>query len=397
MQKLKINNTILVAAIVLLPLFSVCQNSFVKEISNFNTGIPADPSASKILSFLFKNTIYFLDPNKYDKKDLVINAYDIIANKKRESIFIENNKLNRSLLNVRIFSFAITDTKVIALTDSYIFILKIEKNKATVVNSIKNEKAAYSKIRPLNENEFLLYVYYNFHPLDAPVRHVWAKLNIEKQTIENRTIQDDKNAIYTHLVNDWLSTYKGLIAHSNTIDYQIYFYNDKFEKIDSINSDKLETNKAHLNSIPDNISSKDEIMEVIQKDDSLLKRIQKIFLVDSTTLLVMLKVPKSRNAEFDLWQKKSGAWVLKKTESINTFYQDKQAYNSSNNKINPFYGSMYGTPTGSSNMFYIIYTPFMEDITTDSFNLNKDYNQKINDMVRDNKVFYGIKKIKIIP
>lgn len=397
MWKLKINYFNSVVAFLLLPLFFLSQNSFVKEISNSNTDIKVDPSATKTLSYLFKNTIYFIDPNKYDKKELIINTYDISTDKKSSSYVIENSKENRALLNDRIFSFAVVTNSLIALTDSYIFILNLEKNKATVKYSIKNEKAAFNKIKPINEKEFLLYVYYNFHPLDAPVRHVWAKLNLNKKSVEQITKRDDKYAVYTHMVNDWISTYKGLIAHANTTDYHIGFYNEQFDKIDSICSDKLNSNQAFLNLIPQNITSKGEIAEIIKKDDSLLKRIQKIFLLDSTTLMVMLKVPNTRNAEFDLWQKKENKWQLAKTESINTFYQAKQQYNNLNNKFNPFYGNMYGVVLGESKTFYILYTPFMNDIVTESFDLNKDYNQQINEMVRTKKIYYGIRKVKILP
>ncbi|MBS1650983.1 MAG: hypothetical protein JSU07_03145 [Bacteroidetes bacterium] len=396
MNDLRINKNKLVVVFFILPLFYFTQNTFITELENINTDIKADPSVSKTISYFYENSIYFLNPDYNDGKELLIYSYNLSFDKVKRNIRIKNTKVIYKLFSQRIFSFAIQNDLLIILTDPSIFIFKIEGDYAKNLKVIKNQKAAFNKIKLLNNNEFLLYVYYNFHPMDAPIKHVWAKFNTDKLVIENMVEHNDEEAVYSHMINEWVSTYKGVIAHSSTLKYNIQFFNSKFEAIDSITSNKLDNNKKLLPFIPTTVSSKEDIRELMKKDDSLLTRIQKIFLLDSSTLMVMLKLPKTRDCEFDLWKKKENKWHFYKTEKLETFYKTNQAYNNSNNKLNALYGNSNAVCIGKNQMIYVIYTPFINDIITDDFNLNKDYNEKINKMIREDKTYYGLRKIKIL-
>lgn len=385
----------LMATLFGLPLFILSQNKIISESNNTNSNVKVIGNNTNIIVCFNNNKIYFTDQFNIDtKKNRNIYYYDILNNN-YSTIKIEYNKANKAFFYTRIFSFELENNKLIVLTDSYIFTLLLEQNTATVIKSVKNAKASFNKIIKISNENFLLYVNYNFHPLDALDKHVWAIYNLETSNISSITKMDEVDYIFTHLVNNWLSVYKGLIAHSQSSNYKVFFYNDKFKTIDSLVSNKLIDNNKFLNNLNKNVKSKDDIYNIIKQDDSSLTRIQKIFLLDSNNLLVMVKLPKTRDMVFDLWKKINNQWMLQKTEMSSPFYREGEMYNNTNNTFNPLYGNLNGIAYDNNYNFYVIYSPFIENIETKSFNIDEDYNKKVNDMVKKNNLYYGVRKISI--
>ncbi len=384
-------------AVLLLPLISQSQQSMIKEILNKDTQIKSDESSSmnRIISANYGENIFFMSQTKYNSlKHRYIYKFNIKTGDS-DSLKISYSKETKSFINERFFSIEVTDNKIIILTDENINILQYSNNKINSITSIKN-KYFFSYIKKLNNNEFFLYVNYNFHPLDAPDRHVWAKLNLTTNNITDVKKMSEDNAIYSHFVNNWVSIYNGLIAYSNTTEYKITFYNSNFTKMDSLISDKLDSNKIYLNEVDSNNDySKEGITNMMKKDEQSLKRIQKIFLLDSAHIMVMVKIPKTPKCEFDLWSKTNNNWSLNNTELISNFYESNKKYEQNNQLAEGFFGNVNGVLYNKNNEYNIIYFPFMENIITESFDYNIDYNDKINSLVKKQKLTYGIKKYKI--
>ena len=208
---------------------------------------------------------------------------------------------------------------------------------------------------------------------------------------------DDNNVVFSPMLNSWISVYKGMIAYAQTTDYTIRFYDENFNLFDSIKSNSLDKNKDYLELIPDGKSySLDEINRTQEADDSLLTRIQKVFLLDSTHLLLTLKQPKTHHLLYDIWEKKNLTWTKIKSEDLPGHYEDKSKYTKENNSITGFYGGLTGLSYAGNNEFYFIYFPFIENPISSSFDYQKDYYDIVNEMTRQNKLYYGIKKLKII-
>ena len=386
-----------VVAILLLPHFFYSQDKLIEEISNVKTIIKSDASASmdKIISCSYDDEIYFTTQSNY--RSLNYRCIYILNNNKSslDSITIFRNNKTKDFFEERFFSFAIVKNKIVLLTDPHIVTLTFKKNKIEEISSIKNEKF-FNTVKLLDDNYLFLYINYNFHPFDSPDKHVWAKLNLKSNKIEDLKKMNEENSIFSHFVNNWVSVYKNEIAYSMTSKYKIYLFNKNFELYDSIISNKLDSNQIFLNSLKlKNNYSKDDINEIMKKDAEFLKRIQKIFLLDSTHLLVMLKLPKTSNCEFDLWVKKNGSWSINKTSIINNSYVANQFYDEKNTLFDAFFGNVNGIVYKGNFEFSTIYFPYLENIKTNSFNINTDYNEKINNLVKKNELYYGIKNYRI--
>ncbi|MCA0430956.1 MAG: hypothetical protein LCH32_10705 [Bacteroidetes bacterium] len=380
----------------MLPLVFISQNELFSEVYNKPTGINNNPNSFRVLSCIDKNIIYYLDAfNATNKNSLQVFSYYVKKDINSEKLEVLVNKQFKKLLHEPIYSFIIQKNILVLLTDEFIYIGKFhDQNKIKIIKSIKNQKFSYQKIMRLNDNELFLYVYYNYHPLDAPKKHVWAKLNLTSLELENIKYQDESEANFTHSIKNWVTTYKGLIANCSTTHYKINFYNNNFETYDSISTNFFDDNLNFLHLFKNSLNSKDEIQIFKRKDDSLLKRIEKIILLDSNTLLVNVKLPKQKDFEIHLWRKSNSKWKLIKKEIILTFYKDGDKYDSTNNILNPLFGNHLEI-TVENNFMYAVCSHFMPNVISNSFKMQDDYVDKLNEMIKENKLYYGIKKYKL--
>ena len=383
--------------IILLPLLFNAQSVNLKEVTNNNLLISGNETsvANKILSAENGDYLFFTTRSR---SVITKNRCIYRINKKSyqiDTLKITSSKNVKSFIDEMFFSFDVTDDKIIILTDMEIIVLTYEKNVISFSSKIKNTYY-FNYIKKLNNKDFFLYVNYNFHPLDAIDKHVWAKYNLDENKITGIKKMDETNSIFSHSTNSWVSVNNGIIAYANTINYKIKLYDSNFNCIDSIISNKLDNNSTHIEEIrSENNYSKEGITNMIKIDDINLKRIQKIFLNDSHHILVMVKSPKTFKCEFDFWQKKDNKWQLNESKVFSNFYEEGQVYHSENDLLEGFYGNVNGISYDQNNNFNIIYFPYMKNVVTTSFNLETDYNDVLNKMVNDKSLYYGIKKYKI--
>lgn len=380
------------AALILLPFFLLSQNKVYTE--EFNTDLKIRESNTymgRTCASMANGKIYFMKGSGSSKDKRILHSYDLTTHK-TEDIEFANSKDTKLLFRDRIDAFEVIGDKMIILTDPEIIILKITKSKAEFVQKTKNTKF-FNFICKTTDTTLFLSIDYNFHPMDAPDKHVWANYNMAKNEIVNTKKMSDDNAIFSHYVNGWVSICKDKIAYSKTTDYSIYFYNSSFEKTDSIKSELLASNKKYSDVLTKPFGfSKDHIVSIQQLDDSVLTRIQRIFYIDTTHVFVTLKLPKVKQLGLHLWEKKGRDWSLIKTDSIPYFYEAGKAYTDKNNSMTGFYGNADALVTDGSGSIYYVYSPYMDKIMTDSFDMQKDYTNKINELIRANNMTYGLKK-----
>jgi hypothetical protein len=387
----------LVALILFKPLVFFPQSKSLVQELNQSTDIPCSIGAYRTLSSFSDDKIYFIELSELaNAKTFFIHTYNTKTLQKGEDIKITNFKEYKSIKRDYITGFSVNGENIIIIGDDYIYSINFTKNKAYFTDKTKNLKSSFQKVLQLSDSTFLLYLYYNFHPMDAPIKSQWGLWNSKLNKIQNVKQQDDSDASFTHLVNDWVTTYKGQIAHCNSTKYFIGFYDSNFNLIDSISSALIDTNKVHLKKLDLDVQSKESIKKLIRFDDSLLTRIQKIHLVDSITLIVSVKKANFKDLELHVWKKAENKWKLVSNERISSFYENGKSYSDSSLALNPFYGNASNIVTGSDKNLYLIYHQFIPNVITNSFDRQRDFIDKKNELAKRNNFHYGIKKFRLV-
>lgn len=386
----------IMAVALLLPLCSFTQKSLYEENYNLSTGIRAkNDEPDRTIVCFFGGSVYTLPSRAAFQGDEIRMTRFDTQSRQAQQIVIRKRPDSKAMFGQYILALAVTEHKLFVLTGKSIFILKKEGATYRPTKAIPNE-GSFTRLYPLGPTELLCYVNYNFHPMDEPHKHSWARLSIMNDSLGAEKHMDDDNVLFSYFVNEWFSTYKGLIAYAHTTDYSIRFCNDRLEPFDSIQSNSLQSNREKLALFPKGKQhSVDEMNAIKRLDDSLLARIEKIFLLDSTHLLVTIKQAQSADLRFDLWTKINNTWNLHQTMTREGFYTEGKAYSSENNTLTGFAGNFNGLVYAGGGDFYYYYYPYVKNITTTAFDKQKDYHDVINGLSTKNSLYYGLKKIRI--
>lgn len=373
------------------------QNIIYSELYNHNTGIAANTySPGRTISCFDNGTLFSLPVRSAMGNDAIKVLVFDTKTKKSEIRKIQKVKELKKLFNEQIESIAHIRNKLVLIAFDYIYIFTLDKKPEYKLRKMIKNDGSFLNLQPLNDHELLCSVNYQYHPLDENHMHTWAKLNLATDSLGPEYYFDEENVRFSSLPNQWISAYKGLIAYAHTTDYKILFYNSDFSLIDSIQTNVLNENRANLNLIPDGTDyTLEEMKRIGQMDDSLLTRIEKVFLLDSTKLLIIQKQPRTHYLKYDLWKKTNGKWGIDKTQSLPGHYDNGVAYSAANNYVTGFYGNFAGLSYAGQNEFYFVYYPFIENPVTKIFDYQRDYYDKTNELMRKNQLFYGVKKLKI--
>ncbi len=373
------------------------QTTLLSELSNTQLTLrsTALTSMQRIFSTAISDTILFV-PQNFTNVDKVCTVFRyIVSQNKSDSLQFKLDKNLKKIFKYSCLNIYATNTYFFVFTDQNIVVFKYVKNILEFVKVIPNEKS-FARAKALDDKNLLLYVNYNFHPMDEEDKHVWGKLNLQTLTIESVKKMPDDNARFTHFVNDWISTYKGYIAYANTANYKVTFYDKNFNKTDSIVSNVLDSNKFIISKFKfENNYSKEDITVLMKEDANTLKRIQKITLLDSTHVLVILKLPKTQNCQLDTWKKTNGIWTLYATETVDSFYQKGKAYTKENTPRFGLFGNANGVSYLSKGIFSIVYFPYMKPIETLNYEMDRDYNGALNELVKTNQLYFGIRQYAV--
>jgi|GEM_PF-3392579 len=385
--------TMLMAAWSMLPFFLTSQNRVYTEEFNVDTRIEeANAYSGRTCAALSDGKVYVIRSSAGNEHKGTLHVYDL-ATQRHEDIAFADSRETKALFRGRIEALEVVGDKVVILTDPAIMVFKLGKGKAEFFQKTENTRS-FNVIKKLGKDQLLLYVNYNFHPMDAPDKHVWAYYDISGNSIIRARKMPDDNAIFSHYVNSWISTCGDRIAYSKTTEYAVYFYNASFAKTDSITSDLLSSNRKYAELLARPFEfSKDNIMSLQQLDDSALTRIQKVFYLDTAHVLLTLKLPKLRQLGIHLWEKRSDAWSLIRADSIPYFYEAGKAYTTKDNSMTGFYGNADALLNDGKGTIYYVYSPYMDKILTSSFDMQTDYTDKINGLIKNKRVTYGLKKI----
>lgn len=374
---------------------SKAQNNIYSEFYNLNTGIaPENQMPGRTISYASDGVVYSV-AKQPSTSGIKIYAYNINT-KRITPIVIQRSKQLKKLFETQIDAIAVSGGKLVLIAFDQIYTFNYDGKSLTLRKVLPNA-GNFMSLYALTSNQLLLYVNYQFHPLDEDHPHTWAKLYLDHDSIGKEYYFGAENLRFSSMPNQWISTYKGMIAEANTESYKINFYNSNFQIIDSIHTDMLKSNEQSIKYIPDGTEySLDEIKRIGAADDSLLTRIEKIFLLDSNRLLVTLKQPNTHYIKYHIWAKIGDAWKLDRAQSLPGHYDNGANYNSGNNYVTGFYGNYSGLTYAGNNQFYFVYYPYIENPVSKSFDYQRDYYDVVNEMTKKKRLYYGIKKLQII-
>lgn len=114
------------------------------------------------------------------------------------------DKRSEILFSDWISSATLIENHYLLVTNNHLIFCSIdfEKLELSILNVFKNENN-YTFSKQLGEDVFLS-CYYNFHPLDAKYKHIWAIFDVTESKIVNETVMKNYDVTFTHFVNQFL-------------------------------------------------------------------------------------------------------------------------------------------------------------------------------------------------
>lgn len=322
-----------------------CQHQ-KKLTFNFIEGIELNiPTSNRIVYNQYENTfIYCKSMFENDGDSVYIMLYKLnLLNKNNDSIKValpKNNSIMRWSINALEFN---SDYLGIMADSIYVFDLSL--NSFRTFNRHRSDD-----FKILDDKKLLLYKNYNSHPLDDSIKTKILKYDILSGTLEKSVTPSFKYILYTHFVQDYFAYSKRKLAFAQTIPYNIDIYsttNLTVQKTISgslINQDTVlqSIDNLHLTSLKNHNAKKNYAS--LKSIDSNTSRIEKIFFLDDTHLLVSKKFPESNNFDkrlLDVWEYKSNSWhcVIKDQMHKEIFFDNDETISSTTLPLNLTYSS----------------------------------------------------------
>ena len=378
-------------------LFSQSRNVRVLENKKGSAVVLNDQNNGKyysIKSTYSDSTLFFTTEQSIDHKR-VIYCYDL-ASEKQSTLTIPKTRKYKSFFDERILSFSICGSMYVFVCNNTLFILRrIKGNKLQFVAKIKNEYN-FMQSHTIGKN-VMVSVCYNFHPEDATYKHVWAIINLTENRLSQVTIQSDENALFGSFVNNWINVSDSKIAYARASEYTITIHDDQFKQLDSIKTTELDGNKRYIQQFKEeNLYSKDAIFHLKQLDDSLLTRIRKVYFLNDTTILALIKLAGKKELRADYWLKSNGNWTRLDQDYSSIWYVEGKTYSNDQMIYADFYQNTFGFSYSGDNQFPLVYFPYIPAISTTNFNSDENYFQLQNEAIKNNDTFFGVKKYQII-
>lgn len=163
------------------------------------------------------------------------------------------------------------------------------------------------KVIAITDKMFLVSSFYNYHPADNTNNSNIGIYDAENDTLINFSHPEMPCIGFSHLISSWITATDNLIALASPCGYKIRLYDSHLNPVDSImykpgrRWNDLEGNKLPCESDPSKIHPKILIDKLLLLQDSV-SRIEKIFFVNNSTLLVSSTAENKNRRRIDLWK-----------------------------------------------------------------------------------------------
>jgi hypothetical protein len=190
----------------------------------------------------------------------------------------------------------------------------------------RDSNLVYKEYASISNNKFHLFDFFNINKDkifcgflgdysqktdSSKLRLAVYDLKIKKFT----ALKEDKSfkgIEFTHFTHSFIDSRKSEVAVANTMDYKIFFYDEELKLKDSITKFIGNWNESK-NLILDKKYEGDQLsmLEDLSNIDDTIYRVEKIYYLNDSTLLVSYKSPSKSSEKFrtiDVWQKQKNKW-----------------------------------------------------------------------------------------
>lgn len=205
--------------------------------------------------------------------------------------------------------------KGIILTHEKIYYIgKNASGNFNILNTIPNEES-FTVVEPGPANNFTLEKFYNHHTKDQEIKVHLVVLNPERGVFESELLPNPDGVPMTNLIHQFISYSKNKVFITQTFEPKIRIYNRQLQNIDSIEWTPKIWTPIGKEGIPfstsmDGENPKGVIMQISNFDEKI-SRIEKIFALSDSAILVIVKDPGRRTIairQLYLFRKSMGTW-----------------------------------------------------------------------------------------
>jgi hypothetical protein len=173
-------------------------------------------------------------------------------------------------------------------------------------------------------NKIFLERLYNYHPLDASNHFGIVRFDYRKRVFSDSLVFPYPGIEFSHLVNRWVSSTKTNIFVALTTQNKVLVVNHNLRIVDTISLNKnIEDCLGNTNAVGN--PTKTNILSLMSRDTTC-ERIEKIFALNDSTLLISSIFPKSnkRFRKTNIVQKVNSKWVLISSQIFPNEYTDSE-------------------------------------------------------------------------
>lgn len=349
----KLRLVLLIVAFLISPrLFSQgCDNT--KFISLPNIDFKGNPFNENFITKYFNNSIYIVKSGNNSIRTLLLQQLDTfwkydIAKEKKSFLLIENGKLPKKYRKAKATDFFIDGDLMYLLTDKALLTYAISGKKAIYKNAFKTSNSHQYIIGKIDVF-LILYVGYNYHPLDQKEKVIISKFSTKSNKIVKSIYPKMLGVELTHSNKRFCTIHNNTILFAQPFSDTICIYNSELERIGKI---ELKHKVDATIKINYEEYSTDQIQKLLL-EDYLYQRNIKIDVFGDTLLVLHKKKFQNFRGSiwFDVYTHKNNTWKLTDTSKFISFTLDSNKkvlptttyvpYIIDNNPIMVHNGSMY--------------------------------------------------------
>jgi hypothetical protein len=218
---------------------------------------------------------------------ITVSVFNLETNEFEKSIVV---KYDLSKMKDYLNDFDFRNDSVLILSYKKLLLFKLKGDTAYLLN----ETPLYMGFENcyFSDSKILVTLCYNKHKLDGDFKSGLLIYDLNLKNLDKKIINTDAIP-FTHAVGNYYDYYNSKLVVTNVLRKKIWIFDNSGTVIDSIGDNQLFNNG--LNKIPINYafdastsSPKDTIYKILEFDKTIT-RIQKVFFINDTTILVSIK------------------------------------------------------------------------------------------------------------
>lgn len=198
----------------------------------------------------------------------------------------------------------------------------------TILKKINNEFCFYKKIKfDINPYTYMLFAdnykiffgKYVYRPGKDNTDHFIATFDLRKKnSLKKVDIDFNVTPFFNCKPNHFIDSYNGILLSSQTVDYNISFYDKNLKLVSQITSTKPDWQKISERDIKTVENEDDSLWDKLFGIDTSISRIEGCWFIDENTVAVKVSQPlnstfsmkRNYGSYYDIWKYKNDKWEL---------------------------------------------------------------------------------------